>query len=113
MSGRQLGRAGLDDPRLRRLLDRLAGVAAARADSAQNAITLTAVSSAVTDPADAPATVDALRDDLVANALNEIETALGNLATRDTELETAIETLAGEFNDLLAKLRTSGAIASA
>jgi hypothetical protein len=70
--------------------------ATARADSSQNAITLTSV----TDPADAPADADALRDDLVANALAELQ-------TRDGELETAIETLAGEFNDLLSKLRTA------
>jgi hypothetical protein len=85
-------------------------IAEARADSSQNAITLTSVTTTVTDPADSPADADALRDDLVANAINEIETALGNLSTRDGELETAIETLAGEFNDLLAKLRTSGAL---
>jgi hypothetical protein len=70
--------------------------ATARADSSQNAITLTSV----TDPADAPADADALRDDLVANALAELQ-------TRDGELKTAIETLAGEFNDLLSKLRTA------
>lgn len=73
--------------------------AAARADSGQSTVTL----SAVTDPVDTPADADALRDDLVANTLP-------SLATRDTELETAIETLAGEFNDLLAKLRTAGVL---
>jgi len=84
--------------------------AAARADSGQDAVTLTGVSTAVTDPADAPADADALRDDLVANALSEIRTALGNLDTRDGELETAVETLASEFNDLLSKLRTAGVL---
>lgn len=73
--------------------------AEARADSTQNSLTLTTV----TDPADTPADADALRDDLVANALSELQ-------TRDGELETAVETLAGEFNDLLAKLRTAGVL---
>lgn len=71
--------------------------AAAQADSGETSVTLTSV----TDPADSPADADALRDDLVANALAELQ-------TRDGELETSIETLAGEFNDLLAKLRTAG-----
>ena len=74
---------------------------AARADSSQNAITLTTV----TSPADTPATADALRDDLVANTLAEQATVNG-------ELETAIETLATEFNDLLAKLRTAELLAT-
>jgi hypothetical protein len=85
---------------------------AARADSSQNAITLTGVTTSVTDPGDSPANVDALRDDLVANTIPDIEGDMANLATRDTELETAVETLATEFNDLLAKLRTSGALTS-
>jgi hypothetical protein len=75
--------------------------AAARTDSSESAITLTAV----TMPADTPVDADALRDDLVANALP-------NLETRTDELETSVETLAGEFNDLLAKLRTSGTLDS-
>ena len=85
---------------------------AARADSSQNAITLTGVTTSVTDPGDSPANADALRDDLVANTIPDIEGDMANLATRDTELETAVETLATEFNDLLAKLRTSGALTS-
>jgi len=84
--------------------------AAARADSGQDTVGLSSVTTSVTDPADAPANADALRDDLVANALAEIEAALGNLSTRDGELKTAIETLATEFNDLLAKLRTAGVL---
>jgi hypothetical protein len=73
--------------------------AAARTDSSQNAVTLTST----TDPADTPADADALRDDLVANVLP-------TYASRDGELETAVETLAGEFNDLLSKLRTAGVL---
>jgi len=75
--------------------------AAARADSGQTTVTLTAT----TDPADTPADADALRDDLVANVLP-------GYATRDTELETAVETLATEFNDLLSKLRSAGVLAT-
>jgi len=71
--------------------------AVARVDSAQNTVTLTTP----VDPTDTPATADDLRDDLVANVLP-------TYASRDTDLETALETLAGEFNDLLSKLRTAG-----
>lgn len=73
--------------------------AVARTDSGQDTVTL----SSVVDPTDSPATADALRDDLVANVLPIY-------ATRDGELETAVETLAAEFNDLLAKLRTAGVL---
>jgi hypothetical protein len=75
--------------------------AAAQTDSSQDTLDL----SSVTDPADAPADADALRDDLVANALAELQ-------TRDGELETAVETLAGEFNSLLAKLRAADLLTS-
>lgn len=71
----------------------------ARADSGQSTVTL----SAVTDPVDAPVDADTLRDDLVANTIPDLK-------TRDGELETALETLAGEFNDLLAKLRAAGIV---
>lgn len=74
-------------------------LAAARANSGQSTVTL----GAVTDPADTPVDADALRDDLVANTLP-------SLASRDATLETAIETLAGEFNDLLTKLRSAGVL---
>lgn len=53
-------------------------------------------SGAITDPADAPATADDLRDDLVANALAEIG---ANFTALDTKI-----------NNLLAKLRTHGLI---
>ncbi len=49
---------------------------------------------ALTDPADAPATADILRDDLVANLI--------------PELRDAIASLAAEVNDLRAKMRTAG-----
>ena len=42
--------------------------------------TLAAVDVAITDPADAPADADALRDDLVANAIPEIEASLTTIA---------------------------------
>lgn len=82
------------------------------ADTTANAVTLTSVSTTVTDPADAPVDADALRDDLVANALAEIRTALGNLATRDTELESAIENAGTILNALISRLESSGAIAT-
>jgi hypothetical protein len=72
-------------------------MADARTDSGESAITL----SSIADPADTPADADALRDDLVANTIADIRTVHG-------ELETSIETLAAEFNDLLSKLRSAG-----
>jgi hypothetical protein len=39
-------------------------------------------SHSITDPADSPATADALRDDLVANAIPDIESALNALGTK-------------------------------
>ncbi len=71
--------------------------AAARVDSGQISVTL----GTVTNPPDSPASADALRDHLVAHALVELQ-------ARDTALQTAIQTLATEFNDLLAKVRTAG-----
>lgn len=44
----------------------------------------------ITDPADAPATPDALRDDLVANAIPEIEAALDALGAKINEILAAI-----------------------
>lgn len=81
---------------------------AARANSSQSAITLTGVTTTITDPGDTPVDADALRDDLEANTIPSIESALDELVVQDGELEASIETLAGEFNDLLAKLRTAG-----
>lgn len=47
----------------------------------------------VTDPGDAPADADALRDDLVANAIPDIEAALDALGTKVNEIITLVETL--------------------
>lgn len=52
---------------------------------------------AIPDPADAPASADALRDDLVANTLPQI---------RD-----AVSSLADAFNDLRTNMRNSGLMA--
>ncbi len=46
---------------------------------------------AITDPADAPGTADILRDDLVANAVPEIESALDALGTKVNEILTRME----------------------
>jgi hypothetical protein len=48
-------------------------------------------SHAITDPADAPADADALRDDLVANTIPDIETALDALGTKINSILTALE----------------------
>jgi hypothetical protein len=55
-------------------------------------------SHSITDPADTPADADALRDDLVTNALSEIASALDALGA---EFNT-------KFNDLLDKLQAAG-----
>jgi len=47
---------------------------------------------AITDPGDAPASVDALRDDLVANTIPSIETALNALGTKINSILTKLET---------------------
>lgn len=48
---------------------------------------------AITDPADSPATADALRDDLVANALPAIRNDLADLAAKVNALRTALVNL--------------------
>lgn len=55
-------------------------------------------SHAITDPADTPATADALRDDLVTNTVPAIETALN--------------TLGGKLNGLIAALESYGLLAA-
>ena len=59
--------------------------------------TIGAIDCAITDPADTPATADALRDDLVANAIPDIEGSLQNCAD-------AIAELADEVNKIVADL---------
>lgn len=72
---------------------------AAASSDASSTVSLTGV----TMPADTPADADALRDDLVANAL-------ANLETRTSELKTYAEAIAANLNDLKAKVRTSGVL---
>ena len=62
----------------------------------QSAITDASTSHSITDPADSPADVDALRDDLVANTMPDIESKLDSLGTT--------------LNSILAILRTHGLI---
>ncbi len=52
----------------------------------------------ITDPADSPASADALRDDLVANTIPSIESALNSLGTK--------------INNILAKLEAAEVVAS-
>jgi hypothetical protein len=57
----------------------------------QNHIADANTSHAITDPVDSPATADLLRDDLVANAIPEIETALNALGTKFNTLLSYLE----------------------
>jgi hypothetical protein len=50
------------------------------------------VAHSITDPADSPATADALRDDLVINTIPAIEQALNDLGTKINNLLTKLET---------------------
>lgn len=74
---------------------------------------------AMTDPADAPGTPDALRDDLVANFCLSVRNNVKELTTRQAENRTAIialtdavKELSTKQNALLAALRTAGIIAT-
>jgi hypothetical protein len=70
----------------------------------------------ITDPADTPATADALRDDLVANALSEIGVHLADhKAAIDTlestsigEIRDCIEGIQAKVNGILAAMRAAG-----
>ena len=57
----------------------------------QHDITDASESHTITDPADAPATADALRDDLVANAIPDIESALDALGATLNEILDTLE----------------------
>jgi len=57
----------------------------------EGAITDATTSHAITDPADTPADADALRDDLVANTIPDIEAALDALGTKLNSILTALE----------------------
>ncbi len=57
----------------------------------QSHINYASVSHTITDPADAPADADALRDDLVANTIPSAETALDTLATKINSIIDALE----------------------
>jgi len=47
---------------------------------------------ALTDPGDAPATADALRDDIVANLIPQLRNNYADLAAKVNELQTALKT---------------------
>jgi len=63
-----------------------------------NAGTANGVTEAIPNPADAPATADALRDDLVANALPAIRNNIADVGTR--------------LNEVIAALKQAGVMAS-
>lgn len=56
----------------------------------QAAITNASVAHSVTDPADAPGTADILRDDLVANAIPDVEAALNALGVKVNSILAAL-----------------------
>lgn len=55
----------------------------------------------ITDPADAPASADALRDDLVTNALSGIRTAISNLRTQVQNLITDVANVKQVTNSII------------
>lgn len=59
--------------------------------SSQGTVADASESHTLTMPADTPATADALRDDLVANVLAEVQTALDALGTTINEIVAALE----------------------
>lgn len=58
----------------------------------QDHISNASAAHSITDPADSPANADALRDDLVANAIPDIEAALDALGAKINLILTALET---------------------
>jgi len=74
--------------------------------------TIAAVGIAVTDPADAPVSADALRDDLVATTIPSIETELSNLRNAVATLAAYSTTLEDKINAILAGQKTAGQMSS-
>lgn len=63
---------------------------------------------AITNPTDTPADADALRDDLVANALVELDTNLDAIEAHVAVTNTSISDLTVAVNAIIAKLETAG-----
>jgi hypothetical protein len=63
---------------------------------------------AITDPADTPADADALRDDLVANALADIDANFDDIEAHVTVTNTSISDLQTAVNSIIAKLVSAG-----
>lgn len=62
----------------------------------------------IADPADSPASVDALRDDLVANTIPNIRTALAALRTQITNLITDVANVKQVVNSVIDDHQTRG-----
>lgn len=71
---------------------RLHGYQAATVTALTDSIggSVNATLSAIPDPADSPATADALRDDLVTNALPKVRNALSSIASTVNSIRTAL-----------------------
>jgi len=66
---------------------------------------------ALTDPADTPATADALRDDLVANLIPELRNNFADLTAQVNNLRTDITNLKDLFNQVIDDLQGYGLLA--
>jgi hypothetical protein len=83
------------------------------------ATTLAAIGIAITDPADAPASADALRDDLVTNTIPSIEASLtsirnsvASLAAQLAKVKTDVSNDKTKINAVLAALETAEILAA-
>lgn len=65
---------------------------------------------AIPDPADAPASADALRDDLVANALPALRNAIADIAAQVNNLRTDERDTASVVNSLVDDLQALGLV---
>lgn len=85
-----------------------ARTAAALTDNAAGTVGTTLA--AIANPADSPATADALRDDLVANALPAIRNAISSLADQINKLRTDDLSTAQVLNSALDDLQANGTL---
>lgn len=74
--------------------------------------TIAAVDVDITDPADTPATADALRDDLVTNTIPDIEGSIGDCRDAIATLAAYCTSLEDKINEMLANQRTAGQLNS-
>jgi hypothetical protein len=72
--------------------------------------TIAAISTDITDPADAPVDADALRDDLVTNTIPSVEQRLAESRDAVATLAAYCISLEDKVNDLMTKLRAAGVL---